>query len=61
MITDRGTPVVRLLSIDAAPRLEELTRRGVLSKPQTDRPNATGAKRVRARGSVSELVGDQRR
>lgn len=62
VITDRGTPVARLVSVNAAPLLEKLTEQGVLSRPRrAQRPTARGAQRVRAEGSVSELVGDQRR
>lgn len=62
VVTDRGTPVARLVSVDTAPLLERLTKQGVVSKPrQAGRPTASGTPRVRARGSVSELVGQQRR
>lgn len=62
VVTDRGTPVVRLVAVGTAPLLEQLTRQGVLSRPRSaDRPTARGATRVRARGSVSDLVSDQRR
>lgn len=62
VVTDRGTPVARLVAIDSAPLLEQLTRDGVLSRPQrAARPTARGATRVQARAAVSELVGEQRR
>jgi prevent-host-death family protein len=62
VVTDRGTPVVRLVSVETAPLLEQLTRQGVVSRPHlASRPNASGASRVRARGSVSDLVSEQRR
>ncbi|MGH3823448.1 MAG: type II toxin-antitoxin system Phd/YefM family antitoxin [Pseudonocardiaceae bacterium] len=62
IITDRGTPVARLLPVDTAPLLEQLTQLGVLSRPRrTARPAARGAARVRAHGSVAELVSEQRR
>lgn len=62
IVTDRGTPVARLLSVETAPLLDQLTQRGVLSRPRrTTRPTARDATRVRARGSVSELVSEQRR
>ena len=61
VVTDRGTPVARLLPVDAAPLLDQLVQRGVLSKPRrADRPAARGAARVRARGSVADMVSDQR-
>lgn len=62
IVTDRGTPVARLLSIDTAPLLDQLTQRGVLSRPRSSsRPTASGATRVRAAGPVAELVSEQRR
>lgn len=62
VVTERGTPVARLLSVDTAPLLEQLTQRGVLSKPRrADRPTASRTSRVRARGPVAELVSEQRR
>ncbi len=62
VITDRGTPVARLLAIDVAPLLDQLIQRGVLSKPSRDyRPAARGAARAHATGPVSELVSEQRR
>ncbi len=62
VVTDRGTPVARLLAVDAAPLLEQLVQRGVLSRPvRSDRPSARSASRVRARGPVADLVSEQRR
>lgn len=62
VVTDRGTPVARLTSVETAPLIEQLTQRGVLSRPsQPGRPTARGASRVHARGPVAELIGEQRR
>jgi len=62
VITDRGIPVARLVPVDSAPLLDRLVSEGVLSGPvNPDRLAARSAKRVRARGSVAELVGEQRR
>lgn len=62
VVTDRGTPVARLVAVDSAPLLERLTREGVLSRPRrAARPTATGAPRAQASQPVSELVGEQRR
>jgi prevent-host-death family protein len=60
VITDRGIPVARLLGVDTAPLLDQLTQRGVLSKPGGDRLAARSVARVRASGPVSDLVGEQR-
>lgn len=62
VVTERGTPVARLVPVDSAPLLEQLTREGVLSRPHsTGRPRASGAPRAHANGPVSDLVGEQRR
>lgn len=62
IVTDRGTPVARLLAVDTAPLLDQLTQRGVLSRPsRAARPAARGAARVHAHGPVAELISEQRR
>jgi prevent-host-death family protein len=62
VITERGIPVARLLPIDTAPLIEQLTQQGVLGKPRrADRPAARGIVRAQATESVSELVAEQRR
>jgi prevent-host-death family protein len=62
VVTDRGTPVARLVAVDAAPLLERLTREGLLGRPRrAERPAASGAPRAHASRPVSELVGEQRR
>lgn len=61
VVTDRGIPVARLVAVDSAPLLDRLTQQGVLSRPSGPRPVARHAVRVRATGSVSDLVGDERR
>lgn len=62
VVTDRGTPVARLLPVDTAPLLEQLVQAGVLNRPvRVDRPSAARADRVHARGAVADLVSEQRR
>jgi prevent-host-death family protein len=62
VITDRGTPVARLLSVDTAPLLDQLIESGVVGKPRRpDRPTARDESRVHARGPVADLVSEQRR
>lgn len=62
VVTDRGTPVARVVPVDSAPLLDELTRRGVLAKPRSAvRPVASRDRRVPAIGSVADLVSEQRR
>jgi prevent-host-death family protein len=62
VVTDRGVPVARLIGTDSATLIEQLTEQGVISTPsRPQRPMATGRRRVRARGSVADLVSRQRR
>ncbi len=62
VVTERGTPVARLVPVTTGPLLDQLARDGVLGRPQRpSRPRARGALRVRAQGSVSDLVDEQRR
>jgi prevent-host-death family protein len=62
VITDRGTPVARLVGVSTTSTIERLTSAGVISRPaEGARPKAAGRRRVTAAGSVSDLVGEQRR
>ena len=62
VVTERGTPVARIVGIEAMSMIEALTAQGVIAKPaNTDRPQATGRKLPRAGRSLSELVSEQRR
>ena len=61
LVTDRGHPVARLVGVDANPLLEQLQADGTISAPpSSQRPTASGQQRVRGRGSVSDLVVEQR-
>jgi prevent-host-death family protein len=61
IVTDRGKPVARLTTIDrSTDRLAELTRAGVVRPPRkADRSRPS--RRIASKGSVSDLVADQRR
>lgn len=62
VVTDRGAPVARLIGMDSTTVIEQLTRQGVIGRPtRSQRPRAADRGRVRARGSVADLVGEQRR
>jgi prevent-host-death family protein len=57
VITERGRPVARLSAIDVAPLLDRLTEEGLISAtPRTPRPRARDRKRVKADGSVADLL-----
>lgn len=59
VVTRRGRPIARLSSVNETDPLQDLVRRGLVTPP--DRPRRVRRARVQARGSVSELVIEQRR
>ncbi|MGN6371738.1 MAG: type II toxin-antitoxin system Phd/YefM family antitoxin [Solirubrobacteraceae bacterium] len=59
LVTRRGQPIARLSAVDEADGLQELVRRGLVTPP--NRQRAARRARVKAHGSVSELVAEQRR
>jgi prevent-host-death family protein len=62
IVTDRGVPVARLLGMTATAALERLAADGVIGRPESgQRPTASGRPRPRARRSVADLIGEQRR
>jgi prevent-host-death family protein len=61
VITDRGTPVARIVRVTASDLLEDLEKEGLLSRPtSSERPRAGDFRRVRAKRSVAQLVSGQR-
>ena len=61
VITDRGVPVARILGLATTPALEQLTRQGVIARPERRRrPTATGRPRPRSRRPVADVVSEQR-
>jgi prevent-host-death family protein len=62
VVTDRGTPVARLLGMSATATLQRLAEAGVVSREVSGRrPTASGRNRPRARRPVADIVTDQRR
>jgi prevent-host-death family protein len=59
VVTRRGAPIARLSSIDRSDPLDELVRRGLVRPAKAERRSRRP--RVKAKGSVSELVAAQRR
>ncbi len=59
VVTRRGKPIARLCAFDREDPLAELVRRGLVGLP--DKSRAPRRARVASRGSVSELVAEQRR
>jgi prevent-host-death family protein len=62
VITERGTPVARIVAIDATPVIDRLTAQGIISRPtNTTRPVAGGRPRPTPKHPVAEIVSEQRR
>lgn len=59
VVTRRGQPIARLSPVDGDDALEQLVQRGLVAPPTA--PRRPRRPRVKARGSVSELVAEQRR
>ena len=61
IVTDRGRPVARLSAIDeSTDRLADLVAAGVVRAP-TRKARRRPSRRIEAKGSVSDLVAEQRR
>ncbi|HUB39218.1 MAG TPA: type II toxin-antitoxin system prevent-host-death family antitoxin [Streptosporangiaceae bacterium] len=61
IITDRGVPVARLLSLSTTATLERLAAEGIIGRQSGRRPAAAGRTRLRPRQALSSIVSDQRR
>jgi prevent-host-death family protein len=60
-ITSHGREVARLSGLAPEDPIERLRADGLLLEPSVPPSTAAGGRRVKAKGSVSELVRDQRR
>jgi prevent-host-death family protein len=61
VVTERGTPVARLVRVTASVLLADLEKEGLLARPSAGaRPRAGDHRRIRAKGSVADLVSRQR-
>ena len=62
IITDRGTPVARIVALDSTPVIDRLTAQGIISRPtRSSRPIAGGRSRPKPRRPVADIVSEQRR
>lgn len=62
VITDRGTPVARIVGLDSTPLIDRLTAEGVISRPiSSTRPIAGDRHLPTPRRPVADIVSDQRR
>jgi prevent-host-death family protein len=61
IVTDRGRPVARLSALDDShDRLDELVAAGIVRPPLSTTRHRRRS-RIKAKGTVSDLVADQRR
>ncbi|HMG44385.1 MAG TPA: type II toxin-antitoxin system prevent-host-death family antitoxin [Acidimicrobiales bacterium] len=60
VITDRGSAVARIVPVEGGRRLDRLVAEGLVT-PAARRQRTRPARRVKARGTVSDLVAEQRR
>lgn len=61
VVTDRGTPVARIVRVTASDLLENLEKEGLLARPTSpERPRAGDVPRVKAKRSVAQRVSSQR-
>jgi len=62
VITERGTPVARIVALDATSTIDRLTAEGIISRPtRTARPVAGDRPRPKPKRAVADRVGEQRR
>ena len=61
VITDRGTPVARIVALDSTSVLDRLTAEGVISRPaRSTRPIAGGGSRPKPKRPVADIVSEPR-
>lgn len=60
-VTERGRPIARLIGVAAPPPLERLIAEGVVSPAKRPRRRDRAHRKVRTRGTVSDLIAEQRR
>jgi len=62
VITDRGTPVARIVALDSTRVIDRLTAQGVISRPiGSTRPVAGDRRRPTPTRPVADIVSEQRR
>jgi prevent-host-death family protein len=61
LITDRGKPVARLTHVEESPALERLIAKGLVTPARRPKTKIRRNDLVKTKGSVSDLVKEQRR
>jgi prevent-host-death family protein len=59
IVTRRGKRIAQITAVEGDRPIDDLIRRGLIRMPKG--PNTLAEPRIRARGSVSDLVKEQRR
>ena len=59
VVTDRGRAIARVVPVDGERVLDRLIAEGVVTPAR--QPKRPAARPIKAQGTVSDLVGDQRR
>jgi prevent-host-death family protein len=60
-ITERGRPIARLISVSSPPVLDRLIAEGVVTRAKRPRRPDKVHRKVRTKGTVSDLIAEQRR
>jgi prevent-host-death family protein len=60
-VTQRGKPIARLIGVSSPPALDRLIAAGVVTPAKRPRRQDRTHAKIVAKGTVSDLVGEQRR
>ncbi len=61
LITERGKPVARLTNVEESPALERLITKGIVTPARNPKTKLRRSDLIKTKGSVSDLVKEQRR
>jgi prevent-host-death family protein len=61
IVTERGKPIARIIAASAPPPLERLVAAGTVRPAERPPKSSRSYRRVKSKGSVSDLVAEQRR
>lgn len=61
VVTERGRPIARIIGVASPPPLERLIAAGIVTPADRPRKPSRAHRKVSSKGSVSELVPEQRR
>lgn len=61
LITERGKPVARLTRVEESPALERLIAKGIVTPARHSKTKIRRGDLIKTKGSISDLVKEQRR